>query len=60
MTKEQHATRALVKRLIKADTRISAAEIARQAGVSRERVRQILDELGYELDQVWRKRRKAC
>jgi DNA-directed RNA polymerase sigma subunit (sigma70/sigma32) len=59
MTKGQHATRATVERLIKMDKRITAAEIARQARVSRERVRQILDELGYELDQVWRKRRKG-
>jgi DNA-directed RNA polymerase sigma subunit (sigma70/sigma32) len=59
MTKKQHATRTMVERLIKADRRITAAEIARQAKVSRERVRQILDDLGYELDQVWRKRRRA-
>lgn len=58
MTKKQHTTRATVERLIKADKRITAAEIARQAGVSRERARQILDDLGYELDQVWRKRAK--
>lgn len=59
MTKAQPGTRATVERLIKADKRITAAEIARQAGVSRERVRQILDDLGYELDQVWRKQGKG-
>jgi DNA-directed RNA polymerase sigma subunit (sigma70/sigma32) len=49
----------MVERLVKADPRITAAEIARQAGVSRERARQILESLGYELEQVWRKRKKG-
>jgi predicted ArsR family transcriptional regulator len=58
MTKEQlHTTRQTVGRLVKANRSISAAEIARQAGVSRERVRQILDDLGYELQ--WRKKAKG-
>lgn len=56
MPKDKQSTRELVERMIKADNRVTAAEIARKAGVSRERVRQILEELGYELDQVWRKR----
>ena len=47
MTKAQlPTTRQTVERLVKADRSISAAEIARQAGVSRERARQILDDLG--------------
>jgi hypothetical protein len=47
VTKAQlRTTRQTVERLVKADRSISAAEIARQAGVSRERARQILDDLG--------------
>jgi predicted ArsR family transcriptional regulator len=58
MTKKQlHTTRQTVERLVKANRSISAAEIARQAGVSRERARQILDDLGYELQ--WRKKAKS-
>jgi predicted ArsR family transcriptional regulator len=52
-----HATRQTVERLVKANRSVSAAEIARQAGVSRERARQILDDLGYELQ--WRKKAKS-
>ena len=58
MTKAQlHTTRETVERLVKANRSISAAEIARQAGVSRERARQILDDLGFELQ--WRKKAKS-
>lgn len=57
MTKERPSTRETVERLVKADPTIAAAEIARQAGVSRERVRFLLDELGYELRQEWRKKK---
>jgi DNA-directed RNA polymerase sigma subunit (sigma70/sigma32) len=52
-------TRQRVERMVKADPTVSAAEIARKAGVSRERIRQILDEMGYELRCSWRKRRRA-
>jgi DNA-directed RNA polymerase sigma subunit (sigma70/sigma32) len=45
--------------MVKADPTVSAADIARKAGVSRERIRQILDEMGYELRCSWRKRRRA-
>ena len=47
----------MVERMVKADPTVSAAEIAREAGVSRERVRQILEDMGYELRRVWRKKR---
>lgn len=46
-------TRVRVERLVRADPTRPAAEIARSVGVSRERVRQILEDLGYRLE--WRK-----
>jgi predicted ArsR family transcriptional regulator len=55
--KQSHTTRQTVERMVKANRSISAAQIARQAGVSRERIRQILDDLGYELQ--WRKKAKS-
>jgi predicted ArsR family transcriptional regulator len=47
--------------ILKQSPRQSAADIAQQAGVSRQRVHQILHELGYELtvSYVWRKRPKG-
>jgi DNA-directed RNA polymerase sigma subunit (sigma70/sigma32) len=36
---------------------VTAQAIADKAGVSRERVRQILEDMGYKLDCVWRKKR---
>jgi len=53
----KESTRELAERMVKADPTITAAAIAEQAGVSRERVRQLLEEMGYELQCVWRKRR---
>ena len=50
-------TRELAERMVKADPTVSAAAIAEKAGVSRERVRQILEDMGYELRCVWRKKR---
>ena len=44
-----------VAAILKQNPRQSAAEIARQAGVSRQRVHQILHEMGYELATYWRK-----
>lgn len=52
MTPEDTRTR--VERLVKADPTLAAAEIARAVGVSRERVRQLLEEMGYRLE--WRKK----
>lgn len=49
-------TRQRVAALVKADPQLTAAEIGRQVGVSRERVRQILNDLGYELRQQWHKK----
>jgi DNA-directed RNA polymerase sigma subunit (sigma70/sigma32) len=49
-------TREMVERMVRADPRVSAAAIAEKADVSRERVRQILEDMGYELDCVWRKK----
>lgn len=53
-----HDTRQTVLRMVQHDPAISAAEIARQAGVTRQRAAQILESLGYILDQKWRKRRR--
>lgn len=50
-------TKARVERLIEADPTLSAADIGRAVQVSRERVRQILGELGYRLE--WRKNDSA-
>ena len=50
----------MVERMVKADPTVSAAEIARKAGVSRERARQILEDMGYELRCTWRKRRRGA
>jgi predicted ArsR family transcriptional regulator len=48
-----------VAAILKQNPRQSAAEIARQAGVSRQRVHQILEEMEYELtvSYIWRKKR---
>jgi DNA-binding XRE family transcriptional regulator len=46
-------TRTRVERLVRADPRLSAADMARAVGVSRQRAHQILAELGYR--QEWRK-----
>ncbi len=51
-------TRTQIQRMVRADPSIAAAEIARQAGVSRERVSQLLDAMGYELVKVWRKKKR--
>lgn len=45
-------TRTRVKRLVRTDPALAAAEIARAVGVSRQRVHQILEELGYRLEWV--------
>jgi DNA-binding IclR family transcriptional regulator len=47
--------------ILKKNPRQSASEIAAQAGVSRQRVHQILHEMEYELtvSYVWRKKRKG-
>ena len=60
MTADETAREA-VARILRKNPRQSAAEIAAQAGVSRQRVHQILHEMGYELtlSYVWRKRRAA-
>lgn len=50
-------TRATVLRMVKADPRVSAASIARAAGVSRARVHELLTIMGYELRQEWKKTR---
>jgi DNA-binding IclR family transcriptional regulator len=47
--------RAAVERILKQNPRRSAVEIARLAGVSRQRVHQILHDMGYELVVYWRK-----
>jgi DNA-binding Lrp family transcriptional regulator len=47
--------RAAIERILKQNPRQSAAEIARLAGVSRQRVHQILHDMGYELVIYWRK-----
>lgn len=55
---EKETTRQAVERMIKADRRISAAEVARQLGVSRARVALLLNQMGYELRTEWTKVRK--
>lgn len=49
-------TRTQVERLVKADPTLSAVQIGRAAGVSRQRAHKILTDLGYAL--VWQKREK--
>ena len=58
MTPEPLA-REKIERIVKVNPRQSAAEIARQAGVSRQRAHQILEALGYELVVYWRKAKGA-
>jgi predicted ArsR family transcriptional regulator len=54
VTDDQKARQAILL-LLKDNPRQSAADIARQAGVSRQRVHQILHDMGYELVVYWRK-----
>jgi len=49
------STREKIERILRDDPRQSAADIARQAGVTRQRAHQILESLGYELVVYWRK-----
>lgn len=50
---KERAARVLA--IVQADPTVSAAKVARDVGVSRQRALQILADLGYEL--AWRKRR---
>jgi predicted ArsR family transcriptional regulator len=54
---EKPTTRQIALQMVKADPTVSATAIAGKAGVSRERVRQLLEEEGYQLE--WRKKRKG-
>ena len=54
------STREIAERMVQADPSVSAAEIARQTGVSRQRIQTLLSEMGYELVQVWRKRKRKA
>lgn len=50
-------TRALIARLVKANPRLTAVELAAKAGVTRQRAYQILESLGYYSLTIWRKRK---
>jgi predicted ArsR family transcriptional regulator len=51
-------TRVQIERLVKADPTLSAAQLARAVGVSRQRASKILEDLGYELQSRWVKKRR--
>jgi DNA-binding IclR family transcriptional regulator len=47
--------RAKIARLVEANPRITVAELVRRTRVSRQRVHQLLELMGYEQDCVWRR-----
>lgn len=50
---EKPTTRQVALEMVKADPSVSATDIAKRAKVTRERVRQLLEDEGYRLE--WRK-----
>jgi hypothetical protein len=47
--------RAKIARLVEANPRVTVAELVRRTRVSRQRVHQLLELMGYEQDCVWRR-----
>ena len=58
MTADQTA-REKIERILRGNPRLTAVEIAERAGVTRQRVHQLLEAMEYELDCVWRKAKGA-
>ena len=58
MTADQNA-REKIERILRDNPRLTAVEIAARAGVTRQRVHQLLEDMRYELDCVWRKAKGA-